>query len=118
MNVAIVYAGNTAAAEETAQGVREAGAQAELLRLRRGGRWRLSARCASASRPRLGPIYALVNNAGITRDKLAAQMKEEDFDAVHGRQPERRISFHSPYIFRFSAPTGRTHRQHLFRRRA
>ena len=28
MNVAIVYAGNTAAAEETAQGVREAGAQA------------------------------------------------------------------------------------------
>ena len=27
-------------------------------------------------------LDVLVNNAGITRDKLAAQMKEEDFDAV------------------------------------
>ena len=30
----------------------------------------------------LGPVWALVNNAGITRDRLAAQLKEEDFDAV------------------------------------
>ena len=30
----------------------------------------------------LGPIYALINNAGITRDKLALQMHEADFDSV------------------------------------
>ena len=29
-----------------------------------------------------GRIHILVNNAGITRDKLALQMKEEEFDAV------------------------------------
>ena len=30
----------------------------------------------------LGPVYALVNNAGITRDRLASQLREEDFDRV------------------------------------
>ena len=29
-----------------------------------------------------GTVHILVNNAGITRDSLAAMMKEEDFDAV------------------------------------
>lgn len=29
-----------------------------------------------------GPIYALVNNAGITRDGLIMRMKDEDWDAV------------------------------------
>ena len=29
-----------------------------------------------------GSLHILVNNAGITRDKLALQMKEEEFDAV------------------------------------
>ena len=81
MNVAIVYAGNTAAAEETAQGVREAGAQANCYACDvadEAAVGALSKRVAAE----MGPIYALVNNAGITRDKLAAQMKEEDFDAV------------------------------------
>ncbi len=31
---------------------------------------------------RHGALHILVNNAGITRDKLLIQMKEEDFDAV------------------------------------
>ncbi|HEY3270414.1 MAG TPA: 3-oxoacyl-[acyl-carrier-protein] reductase [Geothrix sp.] len=31
---------------------------------------------------RFGAIHILVNNAGITRDKLLIQMKEEDWDAV------------------------------------
>jgi 3-oxoacyl-[acyl-carrier protein] reductase len=30
----------------------------------------------------LGPLYALVNNAGITRDQLLLRMEEEDFDRV------------------------------------
>lgn len=33
-------------------------------------------------RERFGTIYGLVNNAGITRDKLLLMMKEEDWDAV------------------------------------
>jgi 3-oxoacyl-[acyl-carrier protein] reductase len=33
---------------------------------------------------RHGALHILVNNAGITRDKLLIQMKEEDFDAVVG----------------------------------
>ena len=30
----------------------------------------------------LGSLYALINNAGITRDNLLMRMKEEDWDAV------------------------------------
>jgi 3-oxoacyl-[acyl-carrier protein] reductase len=30
----------------------------------------------------LGPLYALVNNAGITRDQLLLRMEEDDFDRV------------------------------------
>jgi 3-oxoacyl-[acyl-carrier protein] reductase len=33
---------------------------------------------------RHGALHILVNNAGITRDRLLIQMKEEDFDAVVG----------------------------------
>ncbi|MCS7080274.1 MAG: 3-oxoacyl-[acyl-carrier-protein] reductase [Chloracidobacterium sp.] len=33
-------------------------------------------------RERFGAIHGLVNNAGITRDKLLVMMKEEDWDAV------------------------------------
>ena len=81
MNVAIVYAGNTAAGEETAQGVREAGAQANCYACDVADDAAVCALCKRVAEE-MGPVYALVNNAGITRDKLAAQMKEEDFDAV------------------------------------
>ena len=81
MNVAIVYAGNTAAAEETAQGVREAGAQANCYACDVADEAAVGALCKRVA-AEMGPIYALVNNAGITRDKLAAQMKEEDFEKV------------------------------------
>lgn len=36
----------------------------------------------AATVERRGAIHCLVNNAGITRDKLLIQMKEEDWDAV------------------------------------
>jgi 3-oxoacyl-[acyl-carrier protein] reductase len=36
----------------------------------------------AATVERFGAIHILVNNAGITRDKLLIQMKEEDWDAV------------------------------------
>jgi len=38
----------------------------------------------AATLERHGALHILVNNAGITRDKLLIQMKEEDFDAVLG----------------------------------
>ncbi len=34
------------------------------------------------ARERFGALYGLVNNAGITRDKLLIMMKEDDWDAV------------------------------------
>lgn len=37
---------------------------------------------AKAVREQMGSIDALVNNAGITRDKLLARMGEDDYDAV------------------------------------
>ncbi len=44
-----------------------------------------SVRAAIASTvERHGALHILVNNAGITRDKLLIQMKEDDFDAVLG----------------------------------
>ncbi len=81
MNIAVVYAGNTAAAEETARAVRETGAQANLYACDVADDAAVCALCKRVAEE-MGPVYALVNNAGITRDKLAAQMKEEDFDAV------------------------------------
>ena len=38
-----------------------------------------------------GRIDHLVNNAGITRDNLFLRMKEEEWDAVIGRQPQGRL---------------------------
>ncbi len=38
-----------------------------------------------------GDVLVLVNNAGITRDNLALRMKDEDWDEVHGHQPEGRV---------------------------
>ena len=81
MHIAIVYAGNTAAAEETraaveALGVRAACFACDVSDFAASGE--LVAQVTAA----LGPIYALVNNAGITRDRLASQLKEEDFDRV------------------------------------
>ncbi len=81
MNVAIVYAGNTAAAEETraaaeALGIRAACYACDVADFTAAGA------LADRVTAELGPIYALVNNAGITRDRLASQLKEEDFDRV------------------------------------
>lgn len=83
MDIAIVYAGNAAAAEETrsaaeALGVRAACYACDVSDFTETGA--LIERVTSE----LGPVYALVNNAGITRDRLASQLKEEDFDRVIG----------------------------------
>lgn len=81
-DIAAVYAGNTAAAEETAQLIAsETGARVNTYACNVADGDAVAALCKQIN-AELGPVWALVNNAGITRDRLAAQLKEEDFDAV------------------------------------
>ena len=80
-DVAIVYAGNEAAAEET---------KAECLKYEVNA---VTYKCDVADfeatketvtqvKKEFGTIDILVNNAGVTRDGLVAMMKEADFDTV------------------------------------
>ena len=79
-NIVFSYAGNAAAAEETVKLVEEAGATARAIQ---GDVTSAdSAKELVEAAKEFGGVDILVNNAGITRDKLAARMSEEDFDAV------------------------------------
>ena len=79
-NIVFSYAGNAAAAEETVKLVEETGATARAVQ---GDVTSAdSAKELVEAAKELGGVDILVNNAGITRDKLAARMSEEDFDAV------------------------------------
>ena len=81
MNVAVVYAGNTEAAQDTVEQLRQLNVQAQAYACNVADFAAVGALCKQVVTD-LGPIYALVNNAGVTRDRLAAQMRQEDFDAV------------------------------------
>lgn len=81
-DVAVIYAGNTAAAE----------AVCEVCRTRYGVKAK-AYQCDVADfdavkettaniKADFGAVHILVNNAGITRDGLLAMMKEKDFDDV------------------------------------
>lgn len=80
-NVAIVYAGNQAAAEETKALALENGVKAECYCCDVSDFDRV-AQLVATVKEEFGGIDILVNNAGINRDKLAMQMKEADFDDV------------------------------------
>ena len=81
-NIAVIYAGNAAAAEKVCK--------------KCGQRYSVEARAYQCNvadfsavkeavvkiRADFGAVQLLVNNAGITHDGLLAMMKEEDFDAV------------------------------------
>lgn len=80
-DIAVNYAGNTAAAEETAKEIEALGRKAILVQ----GSVADSAvaqEIVDKTVAELGRIDILVNNAGITRDGLLMRMKEEDWDAV------------------------------------
>ena len=79
-NVVFSYAGNAAAADETVKLVEAEGVAARSVK---GDVTSAdSAKELVEAARELGGVDILVNNAGITRDKLAARMSEEDFDAV------------------------------------
>ncbi|MQM73377.1 MAG: 3-oxoacyl-[acyl-carrier-protein] reductase [Eubacteriaceae bacterium] len=82
-DVAVNYAGNQAAAEDTAQACRELNPEGKVAVY--------AADVADADavdamfkavKADFGALDVLVNNAGITRDNLIALTKPEDFDAV------------------------------------
>lgn len=81
MDIAVNYAGSAAAAEETAAACRALGVKAVTLQadVRRPEACQKLVEDAVAA---LGRLDVLVNNAGVTRDKLLLRMTEDDFDSV------------------------------------
>ena len=79
--LAINFAGNEKAAEETKALVEQAGSEAILLKADVSDKDADAALIDTVVKT-YGKIDILVNNAGITRDSLMLRMKEDDFDAV------------------------------------
>lgn len=80
-DVAVNYAGNVQAAEETAEAVRALGRQALLIKADVGDMEQAESMVKQVLE-HFGKLDILVNNAGITRDNLLMRMKEEEFDQV------------------------------------
>lgn len=80
-NVAINYAGNESAAEETAALCREKGVQALTFKADVADPAACQA-LVDQTVAAFGRIDVLVNNAGVTADKLMMRMTEADFDRV------------------------------------
>lgn len=82
-DVAVVYAGNAAAAEETCAQIRETGRKAVPFCCDVSD-FAQTERLVAAITAEFGGIDILVNNAGVTRDGLLLSLSEEDFDRVVG----------------------------------
>ena len=80
-DIAVIYAGNRAAADETCEAVRALGARAVAIQCDVSSAEEAAAAVKQA-RAELGPIDILINNAGITRDGISLRMKEADFRRV------------------------------------
>ena len=81
-NVAVIYAGNVAAAERVCEKCRrEYGVEAKSYQCNVAD-FSAAKETVAKIKADFGTAQILVNNAGITRDGLLAMMKEEDFDAV------------------------------------
>lgn len=80
-NIVILYAGNTEAAQAVCRRCAEQGVKAAAYQCNVADFTAVKETIAQIKKD-FGGVHILVNNAGITRDGLAAMMKEEDFDAV------------------------------------
>lgn len=80
-DIAFLYAGNTQKAEETLQELTALGVKAKAYQCNVADAEQAAATVKEIAKE-FGGIHILVNNAGITRDKLVPMMKPADFDAV------------------------------------
>lgn len=81
-DIAVIYAGNAAAAEAVCAACREDfGVHAEAYACDVSD-FEQSKQTVAQIKADFGTAHILVNNAGITRDRLIAMMKEDDFDRV------------------------------------
>lgn len=80
-DLALVYAGNADAAADAVAACEAAGATARAYRCDVSNADEVEA-TVDAVLADFGSVWALVNNAGITRDTLLARMKDEDFARV------------------------------------
>lgn len=79
--VAVSYRSNEASAHETAEMVREAGAECEIFKGDVASQEDVEALMKGVGEA-FGPVEILVNNAGTTRDNLLMRMKDAEFDEV------------------------------------
>lgn len=80
--IAVVYAGNQAAAEAVCQEIQDQyGVRALAYRCNVADYGEVK-QTVNQVKTDFGTVHILVNNAGITRDGLAATMREQDFDDV------------------------------------
>jgi len=80
-DIAFLYAGNTVKAEETLKELQTLGVKAKAYQCNVADADAVAAVVKEIVKD-FGGIQILVNNAGITRDKLVPMMKTADFDAV------------------------------------
>ncbi len=81
MNVVFSYAGNAQAAQQTVEMVQAAGGRAVAVQADAASA-QAAKQLVDAAREAFGGVDVLVNNAGITRDKLAARMGADEFEQV------------------------------------
>ncbi len=80
-DIAVIYAGNDAAAAETVAELEALGVRAQAWRADVANTDEIAAVCKEITET-LGPVSVLMNNAGIVRNRLIGRMSEEDFDRV------------------------------------
>lgn len=80
-DVAIIYAGNEAAANETVSELKAMNVEAEAYKCDVSDAESVN-ECVSKVMEKFGRIDVLVNNAGITRDNLMLRMNHDDWNAV------------------------------------
>ena len=81
-DIAVIYAGNTEAAEKVCRECREAYGRSAKAYQCDVSDFTAVKETVGKIKADFGTAHILVNNAGITRDGLLAMMKEEDYDAV------------------------------------
>ncbi|MBQ9091055.1 MAG: 3-oxoacyl-[Anaerotignum sp.] len=80
-DIAFLYAGNTVKAEETLKELEDMGVKAKAYQCNVADAEAVAAVVKEIAKD-FGGIQILVNNAGITKDKLVPMLKAADFDAV------------------------------------